>query len=159
MRDSVTLLMFDIDDFKRVNDVCGHAVGDQILIALSEAVRMLVRGSDIVCRLGGEEFAVIMPSCDAGDALGLSRRLMDRLDARPIDAAGEVTLSIGIAQGPQHAMNPRELVACAETAMMTAKAGGKNRIVVFNEKTSERPRGYDGGRDLRSIAHLKMLQS
>jgi GAF domain-containing protein len=56
-------------------------------------------------------------------------------------------------------MNPRELVACAETAMMTAKARGKNRIVVFNEETAERPGGYDGVRDLRSIAHLKMLQS
>jgi diguanylate cyclase (GGDEF)-like protein len=158
-RDAVALLMFDIDDFKRVNDICGHGVGDQILIAVADAARHLVRASDVICRLGGEEFAVIMPSCDAGDALGLSRRLMDRLEARPIDAAGEVTLSIGIAQGPQHAMNPRELVACAETAMMTAKARGKNRIVVFNEETAERPGGYDGGRDLRSIAHLKMLQS
>src|SRR2546425_13366021 len=113
MRDSVTLLMFDIDDFKRVNDVCGHAVGDQILIALAEAVRMLVRGSDVVCRLGGEEFAVIMPSCNAGDALGLGRRLTERLETRPIDAAGEVSVSIGGAEGPEHAMNPRRAVARA----------------------------------------------
>src|SRR2546425_10871981 len=132
MRDSVTLLMFDIDDFKRVNDVCGHAVGDQILIALSEAVRVLVRGSDVVCRLGGEEFAVIMPSCDAGDALGLGRRLMKRLETRPIDRAGEISVSVGVAQGPEHAMNPRELVACAEAAMMTAKARGKSRIVIYD---------------------------
>jgi diguanylate cyclase (GGDEF)-like protein len=158
-RDTVALLMFDIDDFKRVNDICGHGVGDQILIAVADAARHLARASDVVCRLGGEEFAVILPSCDAGDALGLARRLTDRLEARPIDAAGEITLSIGISQGPQHAMNPRELVACAETAMMTAKARGKNRIVVFNDETAERPAGYGGGRDLRSIAHLKMLQS
>jgi diguanylate cyclase (GGDEF)-like protein len=157
-RDSVALLMFDIDDFKRVNDICGHGVGDQILIALSETVRKLVRGSDVVCRLGGEEFAVIMPSCGSGDAVGLARRLMDRLEARPIDAAGEISVSIGVAQGPEHAMNPRELVACAEAAMMAAKARGKSRIVVYDGTTTERPES-DPDRDARSIAHLKMLQS
>ena len=158
-RASVSLLMFDIDEFKRVNDICGHGVGDQILIALAETTLSLVRASDVVCRLGGEEFGIIMPSCDAGDALGLARRLMERLEKRPIDAAGEVTISAGIAQGPQHAMNARELVACAETAMMTAKSRGKNRIVVFNEETAERPGATEVDRDVRSIAHLKMLQS
>jgi diguanylate cyclase (GGDEF)-like protein len=159
VRDMVAVFMFDIDDFKRVNDICGHAVGDQILVALAEIAQSLVRQSDVVCRLGGEEFGVIMPSCGAGDALGLARRLQQRLEQQPIDAAGEITVSIGIAQGPEHAMNPRELVVCAETAMMTAKFRGKNRIVVFNEETAERPGSYESSRDIRSIAHLKMLQS
>src|SRR5262249_39749466 len=122
VRDSVSLLMFDLDEFKRVNDICGHAVGDQVLVAVADAVRHLVRGSDVVCRLGGEEFAVIMPSCEAADALGLARRLMEQLADRPVESAGAVTLSAGVAQGPRHAMNPRELVAFAEAAMMTAKA-------------------------------------
>ncbi len=158
-RDSVALIMFDIDEFKRVNDICGHAVGDQILIALSETARAIVRASDVVCRLGGEEFAVIMPSCDAASAMGLARRLMHRLERRPIDAAGEVTLSIGVAQGPDHAMNPRELVVCAESAMMTAKARGKNQVVVFDATSVERPQVLRDASDIRSIAHLKMLQS
>src|SRR5919197_319612 len=157
--DSVAVLMFDIDDFKRVNDVCGHAVGDEILVAIAEMAQSLVRTSDVVCRLGGEEFAVIMPSCGASDALGLARRLRQHVEAQPIDAAGEITLSMGIAQGPDQAGNSRELVACAETAMMTAKARGKNRIVLFNEETAERPGSYESGREVRSIAHLKMLQS
>jgi len=158
--DSVGLLMFDIDDFKRVNDICGHAVGDQILAAIAGALSTLVRGSDVACRIGGEEFAVIMPSCGAGDALGLARRLTNAIHQQPIDAAGEVTLSVGVAEGPMHATNPRELVACAETAMMTAKARGKNRIVVFSEQVGERPEeAEDLGRDARSIAHMKMLQS
>jgi diguanylate cyclase (GGDEF)-like protein len=157
--DRVAVLMFDIDDFKRVNDVCGHAVGDEILVAVAEMTQSLVRSSDVVCRLGGEEFAIIMPSCGASDALGLARRLRQQLEAQPIDAAGEITLSMGIAQGPEHASNSRELVACAETAMMTAKARGKNRIVLFNEETAERPASTDTDRELRSIAHLKMLQS
>ncbi len=157
--DSVALLMFDIDEFKIVNDIHGHAVGDQMLIALAETARTLVRGSDVVCRLGGEEFGIIMPSCDAGDALGLARRLKERLETKPIDPAREVTLSIGVAQGPQHAMNPRELVACAEMAMMTAKARGKDQVVVFDAGKAERPGAFAAGRDVRSIAHLKMLQS
>jgi diguanylate cyclase (GGDEF)-like protein len=158
-RDSVALLMFDIDEFKRVNDICGHAVGDQILIGLAELTNSLVRTSDVVCRLGGEEFAVIMPSCDAGDALGLARRLTERLETRPVDAAGEITISVGIAHGPENAGNPRDLLDCAESAMMAAKARGKNRIVVYAGGVGERPDVYDVGRDVRSVAHLKMLQS
>jgi diguanylate cyclase (GGDEF)-like protein len=158
-RDSVGLLMFDIDDFKRVNDICGHGVGDQIMIAIARTVNSLVRASDVACRIGGEEFAIVLPSCDAGDALGLARRLSERLQEQPIDAAGEITLSIGVAEGPENATNPRELVACAEAAMMTAKARGKNRIVVFSEKVGERPAADGVERAGRSIAHLKMLQS
>jgi diguanylate cyclase (GGDEF)-like protein len=159
-RDAVTVLMLDIDDFKRVNDVHGHGSGDQVLTDLAELLRGTLRGSDVVCRLGGEEFGVIMPSGDAGDALTLARRLTDSLADVEFGPAGKITISAGISQGPEHAMNPRELVACAEAAMMTAKARGKNQIVLFDEHTSERPDGKPGtGRDVRSIAHLKMLQS
>jgi diguanylate cyclase (GGDEF)-like protein len=158
-RDSVALLMFDIDEFKRVNDICTHAVGDQILVGLAELTNSLVRTSDVVCRIGGEEFAVILPSCNAGDALGLARRLTERLEARPVDAAGEITISVGIAHGPDNAPNPRDLVDCAESAMMAAKARGKNRIVVYAGDVGERPSMPDSGRDVRSVAHLKMLQS
>jgi diguanylate cyclase (GGDEF)-like protein len=151
--------MFDIDEFKRVNDICGHAVGDQILVAIAELTNSLVRTSDVVCRVGGEEFAVIMPSCNAGDALGLARRLTERLGARPVNAAGEITISVGIAHGPENAGNPRDLVDCAESAMMAAKARGKNRIVVYAGDIAERPGANDAARDVRSVAHLKMLQS
>jgi diguanylate cyclase (GGDEF)-like protein len=158
-KDSVALVMFDIDDFKKLNDVYGHGVGDQVLITLADILRATVRSSDVACRVGGEEFAVILPSCDAGDGLGLARRLRDRLAVMDFDPAGPVTISIGIAQGPLHAMNPRELVGCAEAAMMTAKARGKNRSVVFSEGDSERPDAAATRDDVRSLAHMKMLQS
>jgi diguanylate cyclase (GGDEF)-like protein len=157
--DSVALLMFDIDDFKKINDVHGHSTGDQILLVLADLLRETVRASDLPCRIGGEEFAVILPSCDAGDALGLATRFANRVEESEFEPIGEVTISVGIAQGPEHAMNPRELVACAEAAMMTAKARGKNRIVVFDDDTTERPDAPTARRDVRSIAHLKMLQS
>ncbi|HVU78480.1 MAG TPA: diguanylate cyclase [Gaiellaceae bacterium] len=156
--DSVAVLMFDLDDFKRVNDVYGHGAGDQLLIQIARIARDAVRASDVVCRIGGEEFGVIMPSCDAGDALGLAVRLREAIERAEFEPAGRMTLSMGVAQGPEHAMNPRELVACAEAAMMTAKARGKNQSVLYDDGPAERP-VPSGGRDVRSIAHLKMLQS
>ena len=159
-RDSVAVLMLDIDDFKRVNDVYGHGSGDQVLTELAELLRAALRGSDVVCRLGGEEFGVIMPNGDADEAFALASRLTDTLAEVEFGPAGKITISVGVSQGPEHAMNPRELVACAEAAMMTAKARGKNQIVLFHEQSSERPDVKPAsGRDVRSIAHLKMLQS
>jgi diguanylate cyclase (GGDEF)-like protein len=159
VHDSVALVMLDIDDFKKVNDVYGHAIGDYILVCLSDMLKEMVRGSDVVCRIGGEEIALIMPSCDAGDAMGFARRLTDRLAQTDFDPVGSVTVSIGIAQGPAHAMNPRELLACAEAAMMTVKARGKDGVLIYEEGSTERPEVTRGTSDVRSIAHLKMLQS
>jgi diguanylate cyclase (GGDEF)-like protein len=159
VHDTVAVLMFDIDDFKQVNDIYGHGVGDQLLIWLARLVCESVRGSDVVCRLGGEEFGVIMPSCGIGDAVGLARRIGDLLAETPFTPAGKITVSVGIAQGPEHAMNPRELSACAEVAMMTAKAQGKNRTVLFGEGANERPDAPGAGREVQSVAHLKMLRS
>jgi diguanylate cyclase (GGDEF)-like protein len=157
--DTVALLMLDIDDFKRVNDVCGHGEGDEVLQLLADVLRSTVRTSDTVCRIGGEEFAVILPSGTAADAVALAARLKDALLHTPTELAGEVTLSLGVAVGPEHAMNARELVTCAEAAMMTAKAQGKDRVVVFEDASAERPTDETSIRDVRSIAHLKMLQS
>ena len=159
-RGSVALLMLDIDDFKKVNDIYGHAVGDHVLRELAEQLKAAVRGSDVVCRLGGEEFGVVMGSCGAVDAVGLAKRLTERLTELEFGPAGKVTVSVGVAEGPQHASNPRELIACAEAAMMTAKARGKDLIVLFDDSTYERPDSTSvASSRVRSIAHLKMLQS
>jgi diguanylate cyclase (GGDEF)-like protein len=137
--DSVAVLMFDLDDFKRVNDLYGHSVGDQLLLQVARVIRELVRASDVACRIGGEEFAVIMPSCAADAALGLAGRLKDEIATLDFEPVHRVTLSVGVAYGPEHAISPRELVGCAEAAMMTAKARGKNRVVVYSEGGTERP--------------------
>jgi diguanylate cyclase (GGDEF)-like protein len=155
----VAVLMLDIDDFKRVNDVHGHGVGDELLCALADAVRACVRPEDVVCRLGGEEFGVIMRSCDGDDAERVALRLVQRLAELEVSGVAGLTVSVGLALGPEHAMNPRELAACAEAAMMTAKVHGKNRVVLYDEASSERPDAPRHERDVRSIAHMKMLQS
>ena len=155
----VAVLMLDIDDFKRVNDVHGHGVGDELLRLLAEALRSCVRPDDVVCRLGGEEFGVIMHACDGKDATSIAERLIDRLAELDLAGVGTLTVSVGLSLGPEHAMNPRELAACAEAAMMTAKAHGKNRVVLYDEQAIVRPGAPLRERDVRSIAHMKMLQS
>ena len=155
----VAVLMLDIDDFKRVNDVHGHGVGDELLRLLADALRSCVRPDDVVCRLGGEEFGVIMHACDGKDATSIAERLIDRLAELDLAGVGTLTVSVGLSLGPEHAMNPRELAACAEAAMMTAKAHGKNRVVLYDEQAIVRPGAPLRERDVRSIAHMKMLQS
>jgi len=155
----VAVLMLDIDDFKHVNDVHGHAVGDELLGFLAEVLRATVRPDDTICRLGGEEFAVVMVGCTEENALAVADRIKRRLAESEFPGIGRLAVSVGLALGPEHAMNPRELAACAEAAMMTAKAQGKNRIVLYSDTETERPDAPATTRDVRSIAHLKMLQS
>jgi diguanylate cyclase (GGDEF)-like protein len=159
--EAVSVLMLDIDDFKRVNDIYGHGAGDEILRCLAQTLKDAVRSSDIVYRLGGEEFAIVISSRSAQNAERLAHRVVDRVENTGFDPAGRITISVGLARGPEHAMNPRELVACAEAAMMSAKARGKNQIVLYEDSAMERPDGepVPSARDVRSVAHMKMLQS
>jgi diguanylate cyclase (GGDEF)-like protein len=159
--EAVSVLMLDIDDFKRVNDIYGHGAGDEILRGLAETLKDSVRSSDAVYRLGGEEFAIVITARTSEHAEQLARRVVDRVESTDFDPAGRITISVGLARGPEHAMNPRELIACAEAAMMSAKARGKNQIVLYEDSAMERPAGepVPSARDVRSVAHMKMLQS
>ena len=158
--DTVALVMLDLDDFKRINDVYGHGIGDHFLQQVADVLRATVRTSDVVCRVGGEEFGVILPGGDLRSSMALAERIGHELGKLQADAAGRLTVSTGIAVGPEHAANPRELVACAEAAMMTAKTRGKGLVIPFDETARERPAEASIRRDdVRSIAHLKMLQS
>ena len=159
--ESVSVLMLDIDDFKRVNDIYGHGAGDEILRGLAKTLEDSVRASDVVYRLGGEEFAIVITSGTPENAEQLARRVVDRVESTDFSPAGRITISVGLARGPEHAMNPRELIACSEAAMMSAKARGKNQIVLYEEGGMQRPKGEPApsARDMRSVAHMKMLQS
>jgi diguanylate cyclase (GGDEF)-like protein len=159
LHQQVGLVILDLDDFKKVNDVYGHAVGDQVLTEMGDILRASVRGGDAVCRIGGEEFAVVLPNGTLETSLRLAERVAHAIETAPFEPVGPLTVSVGVAVGPDHAANPRELVACAEVAMMTAKAQGKRRVVVFDERVGGRPGPAQGTRteEFRSIAHLKML--
>jgi diguanylate cyclase (GGDEF)-like protein len=159
--ESVSVLMLDIDDFKRVNDIYGHGAGDEILRGVAETLKDSVRSSDAVYRLGGEEFAIVIAARSPQNAERLAHRVVDRVESTDFDPAARITISVGLARSPEHAMNPRELIACAEAAMMSAKARGKNQIVLYEDSAMERPNGEPApsARDMRSVAHMKMLQS
>lgn len=156
----VALVMLDLDEFKRLNDVHGHGIGDAALARIGELLTQTARETDVVCRVGGEEFAVIMGGRGTADAVVLAGRIAARLAGTTFDPAGRLTASIGVAQAPGDAVNARELAACAESAMMSAKAAGGGRVAVFGQQDPARPQSpADARRDARSIAHLKLLQS
>ena len=159
LHDQVGLVILDLDDFKKVNDVYGHGVGDQVLTEIGDILRSSVRGADAVCRIGGEEFAIILPSGTLETSLRLAERVARTVETTSFDPVGPMTVSVGVAIGPDHAANPRELVACAEVAMMSAKAQGKRRVIVFEDDAGDRPAPglIDRREEFRSIAHLKML--
>ena len=126
---SLSLLMIDIDHFKRVNDTYGHQAGDAILQGLSERLTGQSRALDRVCRYGGEEIAMILPETD--DAVGLAERLRAAVEEAPFDiGTGKVvsiTVSIGAACCPGDADTAPTLVSAADTALYDAKEGGRNR--------------------------------
>src|SRR5205807_7374797 len=91
--DAVSILMLDIDDFKRVNDIYGHGAGDEILRSLADTLKDAVRSSDVVYRLGGEEFAIVIVSRELENAEQLAHHLVDRVGAAEIETAGRTTIS------------------------------------------------------------------
>jgi diguanylate cyclase (GGDEF)-like protein len=120
----VALITFDLDDFKRINDAQGHPAGDAALRAFASVLRGQARGSDLVCRTGGEEFAVILPGADTAAAVRYAERVVNA--AR---SAGPTTASAGVASGPDDGLSVEALVRTADRRLLRAKSAGKDRVV------------------------------
>jgi diguanylate cyclase (GGDEF)-like protein len=127
----LALIVFDLDDFKDVNDRTGHLAGDAALAEAAERVRTVVRTADIACRVGGDEFAVILPESSLGDADQLYRRILGAVSSRPLGQAGKLYLSAGVAElRPED--DPVSLFQRADDALYRAKEAGKGRVVAAN---------------------------
>lgn len=129
-RDTFSVLLIDVDDFKRVNDRHGHAAGDEVLRAIAGAVRGAVRTSDTVARYGGEELAVLLPDTPADGAAAAGEKLRAAVAALEVMAGGEalrVTVSVGAAE-MEPGLDPTRLVARADGALYRAKSLGKDRV-------------------------------
>lgn len=127
---NLTVLAIDIDHFKSFNDVHGHQAGDGLLCAIGAYLQANVRGEDVVCRTGGEEFIVVLPLTALADAVTRAEQLRASV-AQLIDRSGRsVTISIGIAAFPVHATTARGLLRVADVALYRAKAGGRDRVEV-----------------------------
>jgi len=125
------LLFLDIDHFKRINDTRGHAEGDEVLKGIAAVMTATVRAVDLVCRHGGEEFAVVLPSTELGAAANVAERLRKAVAAQPMGRHGDipVTVSVGVAAFPDDGTFAEELLKAADTRLYRAKETGRDRVV------------------------------
>jgi two-component system cell cycle response regulator len=133
----VSVLIFDVDHFKRVNDTYGQASGDEVLKMISERVVGSIRDFDLLARYGGEEFVVIMPSTPADPAAMVAERLRRRLEADPFAVSGSaeplpITASVGVATTNDPMETAEGLLERADQALYAAKRGGRNRVCTAN---------------------------
>jgi diguanylate cyclase (GGDEF)-like protein len=131
---SMAVACFDLDRFKSINDSLGHGAGDRAIRRFGEIVRGAVRGSDVACRYGGEEFAILFPESDASAAAAVAERVRRALEAQRFEMGGRpfrVTVSAGVAQAPD-ASDRDQLLVRADQALYRAKAGGRNRVRIWS---------------------------
>ncbi|HYG80316.1 MAG TPA: sensor domain-containing diguanylate cyclase, partial [Pyrinomonadaceae bacterium] len=133
----VSLILLDLDKFKRVNDTFGHEAGDMALRLLADGLRDELRSVDTAARYGGEEFAVILPQAGVEGALVVAERLRRRIEQMEVPGVGHVTASLGIATFPQHASSRDSLVLAADRALYNAKNSGRNCVCVPPDDSQE----------------------
>ena len=126
----LSLMMIDIDDFKRFNDTRGHIQGDEALRRISDTLKENCRKIDILCRYGGEEFALILPANNKGESALLGERIRKSIENKRI-LRSKFTISIGIASYPEDSANKKTLIEKADQALYKAKKKGKNRVVLI----------------------------
>lgn len=131
-----SVLLLDVDHFKRVNDTHGHDVGDQVLQAVARQIKGSVRASDFVARFGGEEFLVILPDTDAQEAEVVAEKIRRAVDACEPPVVGHVTLSAGLSEWRSDLPDEGLLVRRADEALYAAKGAGRNQVMVWGEAGS-----------------------
>lgn len=141
----VSLLMIDLDHFKRVNDTYGHQVGDLVLKAVASTMHRILKESDVLARYGGEEFVVVLPRTGTVEAAGVAERLrlaVEDLSLRKLAtvAPDHITISLGVATYPTHAITVEDLIRTADEALYQAKSLGRNRIVCTTIEAPVAPR-------------------
>ncbi len=134
---SLGLLMMDLDHFKDLNDGYGHAAGDLMLRAVGDFLGTSVRGDDVACRYGGEEFVVILPRASLENTRRRAEALRQGMKDLRLDPSGppmpNATMSIGVACSPDHGETREELIHAADVALYRAKAGGRDQVVVASD--------------------------
>lgn len=138
----ISILIMDVDHFKKVNDDYGHAAGDMVLEGLAQRVMGSIRGFDTAIRLGGEEFVVLMPNVEGRSALVAANRLREMIETEPFQIAEDgqtlpVTVSIGIATGVAGEIALNDLLEHADQALYAAKNGGRNRVEIFGDDKAD----------------------
>jgi len=138
----VCLLMIDVDHFKAINDTHGHAAGDEALKAIAACLVRHIRDTDLAGRLGGEEFAIVMPQVNGMTGETIAERIRRAVQAMPVSMGQQAPLSLSISIGVADAIGQeplRELLSAADSALYAAKHGGRNRVVVVSKAAAAAP--------------------
>ncbi len=145
------VLMLDIDRFKPVNDIHGHAAGDAVLRELARRVQECVREVDTVARYGGEEFALLLPETDVEGASKLAQRVLTAIRSEvfhlPDGPDIVITASMGVASFPDHGSTATDVMRAADDALYRAKTGGRDRVEVAAQVQVSSPAGLTGSPD------------
>ena len=126
-----SLMILDIDDFKKFNDTHGHLAGDRHLKSMAKIMRFILRETDFTARYGGEEFAVILPETPIEGALIAAERIRKAVENQNFGQGMRSTVSIGLAAYPDHGVKKNDIIDKADKALYEAKGSGKNRVCVF----------------------------
>lgn len=137
MDGALSLILMDVDHFKRLNDTYGHLAGDAALVHLADVTRQRLRETDVLCRYGGEEFGIILPQTDSQQARAVAEDIRQLVAAAPVhhgDSEIAMTISLGISSHtPSEPKATREaLIVQADKALYSAKHGGRNRVALFD---------------------------
>jgi diguanylate cyclase (GGDEF)-like protein len=136
----LSLVMLDIDHFKRVNDTFGHIEGDKVLCEIASLLKNSLRKIDTVARYGGEEFVLILPGAGLEESMMIAeriRRLVEKTRVQVGQVQINLTVSLGISNFPIHRPRSKEeLVKMADQALYDAKRGGRNKVCIFTEKSA-----------------------
>lgn len=125
----LSVIMIDLDHFKKLNDEFGHAVGDSVLRETAATILGALRTSDVACRYGGEELLVILPECGLDEAIAKAEILRERIEALSAMHEAKVSASFGVAAMPESTRNVADLLGMADAALYQAKDAGRNRVV------------------------------
>jgi diguanylate cyclase (GGDEF)-like protein len=137
MRQPLSLIMLDLDNFKHINDQAGHDAGDVALCMLADNLRAELRAVDTAARFGGDEFVIILPQAGSEGALLVAERLRKRVEQMEVPGFGQVTASFGVATFPTHASSRDTLVVAADRALYNSKNLGRNRVNFPAEQNRE----------------------
>lgn len=135
MRQPLSLIMLDLDNFKHINDQAGHDAGDAALCMLADNLRAELRAVDTAARFGGDEFVIILPQANPEGALLVAERLRKRISQMEVPEFGQVTASFGVATFPAHASSRDTLLVAADRALYNSKDAGRNRVSLPVEET------------------------
>ncbi len=137
---SIAMVMIDIDHFKKINDTFGHGAGDLVLRKVGALLKECIRASDIACRFGGEEFALVLPEASLDGASHRAGEIRSAISALDLqygeNALGKITASLGVAFFPGHADSPETLIRAADEALYEAKGAGRDRVVISRGKNA-----------------------